>query len=129
MTSSATAKQMTDYLVPETAVESNGTGPTCELGDKSGKTVLVVLRVTEVIEQQSLLLSVWGSADGQDWGKEHLFQFPERFYRGITPASLDLAQRPEVRYLQARWEVNRWGRGYPRPYFKFTLEIQALNAG
>jgi hypothetical protein len=129
MTSSAAAKQMADYLVPETAVETHGAGPAYALGEKSGKPVLVVLRVTEVIEQQSLLLSLWGSADGQDWGAKHLFQFPERFYRGVTPASLDLAQRPEVKFLQGRWEVNRWGRGYPRPYFKFSLEIQALNAG
>jgi hypothetical protein len=129
MTSSAAANQMADYLVPETVVETHGAGPGYDLGDKSGKPLLVVLRVTEVIEQQSLLLSVWGSADGKDWGKEHLFQFPERFYRGVTPASLDMAQRPEVKFLQARWEVNRWGRGYPRPIFKFSLEIQALNAG
>jgi hypothetical protein len=130
MTSSAAAKQNAEYLVrPETVVETHGQSAAFDLGAKSGKRVLVVLRVTEIIEQESLLISVWGSADGKDWGAKHLFQFPERFYRGLTPASIDLAQRPEVKFLQARWEVNRWGRGYPQPYFKFSLELQALSAG
>lgn len=130
MTSSATMKPNAEYLVgPETAVESPGAGTAFDLGAKSGRPVLVVLKVAEVIEQESLLVSVWGSADGKDWGAKHLFQFPERFYRGLTPASIDLTQRPEIKFLQARWEVNRWGRGYPRPYFKFSLELQALNAG
>jgi hypothetical protein len=25
--------------------------------------------------------------------------------------------------------VNRWGRGYPRPYFKIAVEVQELAAG
>ena len=41
----------------------------------------------------------------------------------------DLSQRQEVKFLQGRWEANRWGRGYPRPYFKFSLEIQELPSG
>jgi len=27
-------------------------------------------------------------------------------------------------YLKARWEVNRWGRGYPVPRFEFSVEVQ-----
>lgn len=95
----------------------------------AGKPLLLILRVSEVIEQESLHISVWGSPDGSDWGAKALFWFPERFYRGVTPAALDLRQRPELKSLQARWEVNRWGRGYPRPYFKFGVEIQELPPG
>lgn len=125
MSSSATAKQTSDYLVaPDTVVESPGGGSAIELGAQAGKMLLIVLRVTEIIEQESLLLSIWGSPDGKDWGGKALFQFPERFYPSVTPASLDLAQRPEITFLQARWHVNRWGRGYPRPYFKIGVEIQ-----
>jgi hypothetical protein len=39
-----------------------------------------------------------------------------------------LSQRPELRFLQARWEVRRWGRGYPRAYFKIAVEVQELTA-
>ncbi|MHB8656128.1 MAG: hypothetical protein ACYDA9_19905 [Terriglobia bacterium] len=125
MNSSATVKQDVDYLVaPDTVVDENGESQIFDLGLRAGKPVLVVVRVTEIIEQESLLISIWGSADGKEWGTKSLFQFPERFYRGLTPASLDLSQRPEIKFLQARWAVNRWGRGYPRPYFKISVEIQ-----
>ncbi len=128
MTSNTTTENL--VLVPtDTAVESPGRGNPLELGLLSGKSLLVILRVTEVIEQESLHVSVWGSAVGSDWGAKALFWFPERFYRGVTPAALDLSQRPDVKFLQARWEVNRWGRGYPRPYFKFGLEVQELPPG
>ena len=100
-----------------------------ELGALGGRALLIVLRIAEVIEQESLHVSVWGSPDGKDWGTKALFWFPERFYRGVTPAALDLSQRQEVKFLQGRWEANRWGRGYPRPYFKFSLEIQELPSG
>jgi len=127
MTSTATVKSTRDDLVPpDTVVEASGEGEALDLGDRAGTPLLIVLRITEIIEQESLLLSVWGSADGKDWGAKALFQFPERFYRGVTPASLDLTQRPEIKFLQARWHVNRWGRGYPRPYFKMGVELQTL---
>jgi hypothetical protein len=96
------------------------------LGPQAGKALLLILRITEIIEQESLHVSVWGSPDGKDWGTQALFWYPQKFYRGAAPAALDLRQRPEIKFLQARWEVNRWGRGYPRPYFKFAVEIQEL---
>lgn len=125
MSTSATVKQRVEYLVsPDTVVETRGEGSAFDLGPRAGKPVLIILRVTEIIEQEALLVSIWGSAEGKDWGTKALFQFPERFYRGVTPSSLDLSQRPEIKFLQARWVVNRWGRGYPRPYFKIAIEIQ-----
>jgi len=118
------------YLVnPGTLIEANGQSEALELGSWAGKTVLVMLRIDEIIEQESLHVSVWGSADGQAWGEKALYWYPQKFYRGTTPAALDLSQRPDVRFLQARWEVNRWGRGYPRPFFKAEIAVQELTAG
>ena len=116
-------------LVSETAIENRGSGAAIALGSLVEKTLLVVLRVEEIIEQESLHVSVWGSADGNNWGQKPLFWFPQIFYRSITPAALDLKQRPDVRFLQARWEVNRWGRGYPRPHFSISVNVQELSAG
>jgi len=113
-------------LPPETVVETSGTGARYELGPLAGKPVLIVLRIDDIVEQESLEVSVWGSTDGADWGAHPLFAFPQKFYCGVTPAALYLGQRPEIRFLEARWDVNRWGRGYPRPYFKFGIEIQEL---
>lgn len=116
---------LTHHVVtPDTTVETNGAGPALDLGPLAGKLLLLLLKVTEVIEQESLHVSVWGAPDGQDWGGKPLFAFPQVFYCGLTPAALDLRRLPEIKFLQARWEVFRWGRGYPRPYFRFSLEVQ-----
>jgi hypothetical protein len=125
MSNGATTNSMHRYLAPaDTTAETDGQSPPFELGPLTGKTLLLVLRIEEVLEQESLHVSIWASADGQEWGPQALFWFPQKFYRGATPAALDLRQRPEITFLQARWEVNRWGRGVPRPYFKFAVEVQ-----
>ncbi len=116
-----------NYLLRRTLAETDGESPPYELDELAGKPLLMVLRVTDIIEQESLHVSVWGSADGKEWGSKALFWFPQRFYRGVTPAALDLSQRPEVKFLKARWQVNRFGRGYPVPRFEFSLEVQQLD--
>ena len=121
----ATPPVLSDVL-PETTVETNGASPPYNLGAIAGKRVLVALRITEIVEQESLRVFIWGSTDANDWGAKPLFDYPEKFYRGVTPAALDLGQRPEIRFLQARWDVNRWGRGYPMPHFTFAVGIQEL---
>jgi len=127
----STATQPTTYhlVAPETQVETNGAGPAYELGALAGKYVMIVLRVEEIIEQESLHVSIWGSLDGRDWGQQALFWFPQKFYRGSAPSALDLRQLPEIKFLRASWEVNRWGRGDPRPLFKFSIEMQELATG
>lgn len=130
MTSSGILFGAVNHLVPpETKVETPGAGPAFKLVDLAGKPILIVLRITDIIEQESILVSVWGSQDGQEWAAKPLFLFPERFYCGATPAALDLSKRPEIKFLQARWAVNRWGRGYPRPRFGFSIDIQEFEPG
>jgi hypothetical protein len=127
MSASPALQSAAKYLLPpDTVVETDGQGPAFELGARAGKPVLILLRVTEIVEQESLHVSIWGSADGSNWGDKALFSYPQKFYCGTTPAALDLGQRPEVKFLQVRWELNRWGRGYPRPFFQFAVEIQEL---
>jgi len=99
-----------------------------ELGALAGKALLLIVQIAEVLEQESLHVSIWGSADGQTWGDQALFWFPQIFYSGVTPAALNLGQRPDIKFIQARWEVNRWGRGIPRPYFKFALEVKEVGS-
>lgn len=129
MVTNATTQTGNYLLLPETVVETNGAGPALDLGTLAGRPVLIVLRIAEIVEQESVQVSVWGSADGSNWGDQALFTYPQKFYRGATPAALDLRQRPEIKFLQARWELNRWGRGYPRPYFKLSIEVQELATG
>jgi hypothetical protein len=125
MSNSVMANSSVGYLVPAgTTAEGSGQGAPLELGGLAGKALLLIVQIDEVLEQESLHVSVWGSADGQNWGTQALFWFPQKFYSGVTPAALDLAQRPDIKFLQARWELNRWGRGIPRAHFKFAVEVQ-----
>ena len=125
MSNSVMANSPAVYLVPVgTAVEGSGQGAPLELGALEGKAVLLILKIDDVLEQESLHVSIWGSADGVNWGTQALFWFPQKFHVGLTPAALNLAQRPDIKFLQARWEANRWGRGIPRPHFTFDMELQ-----
>ena len=109
------------FLVPETTAVENGTGPAVGLGVDAGGTLLLTLGITKTVEQQSLDVSVWGSADGQSWGAKALLVFPQKFYAGISALLLDLRSQPEIRHLQARWQVARWGVGSTKPMFVFYL--------
>lgn len=110
------------YLVPEkTRVEANGAGGAVEVSRSTSRLFFLVLEITNVIEQESLDVSILGSADGNEWGAKPLLKFPQRFYRGETRMVLDLGERPQVKFIRARWEVNRWGRGSPIPMLEFSL--------
>ncbi len=106
---------------PGMTVEASGEGEAFEVPAESGRVFVVQMDIAETVEQESLELSIWGSADGQDWGTMPLVKFPQRFYRGSTRMALDLTHLPEVRFIRARWEVNRWGRGQPLPHFRFGV--------
>jgi hypothetical protein len=128
LTMSVTTTAQVSSIVPAgTLVETSGQSAAFEVGRLAGKPVLLILVITDAIEQESLHVSIWGSTDGTDWGTQALFWLPQKFYRGLTPAALDLGKFPALRFLQARWEVNRWGRGSPRPVFQFGIEIQELS--
>lgn len=109
-------------LVPaDTLTEASGDGQSVEVLRDGPRLFVLCLDITEQLEQQSLELSIYGSSDGQTWGAMPLLKFPQRFYRGSTQMVLDLSERPDVRFLRARWELNRWGRGLPRPRFRFGV--------
>ena len=87
------------------------------------RTLFCTRTVADQIEQESLDVSIWGSADGQDFGKRPLLKLPQQFYRGTTKLVLDISLRPEVKFLRAGWELNRWGRVSPDPMFVVGLEL------
>ena len=113
-------------LVPESTVQEDGAGKTFEIKADGPRTLLLHLDIFKVIDQESLDVSIWGSADGQDWGAMPLLKLPQRFYPGNTRAVLDLTQRPEVKHIQARWALNRWGRGKPNPMFLFRVAAKPV---
>jgi len=109
-------------LIPEkTVVREKGDGPTVDVSSVAGRVLLVVLNINDVIEQQSLDVSVWGSTDGVAWGEKPILSFPQKFYRGQHPLLLDLSKHAGVKFLRAHWEVNRWGHHPEAPRFELQL--------
>lgn len=116
-------------LIPaNTKLESNGDGLSFDVSTSESRTFLCRLTVTEQMEQESLDVSIWGSADGQEFGKKPLLKIPQQFYRGTTKMVLDISARPEVRFLRAKWELNRWGRVAPTPMFVAGLHLEEIPA-
>jgi len=115
------------FLLPETTVREAGTGSELRLGDQQGETLILTLGITRIIEQESIDVSIWGSADGSDWGTKPLVAFPQKFYCGTYQILIDLSDRSDVKFLRAKWAVNRWGKGDPKPLFTIYLFVQQMS--
>jgi hypothetical protein len=113
-----------DFLLPETVTRQNGIGPEVDLGLSRGKQLLLTLGITRIIEQESLDIEIWGSADKASWGDKPILKFPQKFYCGTYTLLLDLASYPEVKSLRVNFKLNRWGRGEPTPLFGFYVFVQ-----
>lgn len=114
-------------LIPEnTRMEANGDGAAFDISASATRTFLCRLTVTDQIEQESLDVSIWGSADGETWTKKPLLKLPQQFYRGTTKLILDLSLRPETKFIRASWELNRWGRVAPTPMFVAGLDLEEI---
>src|SRR5579871_6837522 len=116
-------RMLPQFLMPETTVREAGQSPDIDLGAPLAGTLVLTMGITRIIEQQSIDVSIWGSADGADWGAKPLSAFPQKFYCGTYQLLLDLGDRP-IRYLRVKWQVNRWGKGDPKPLFALYVFAQ-----
>ena len=114
------------FLLPETTVREDGSGPVLELQRNTPEKVLLTLGVTHTLEQESLDLAILASVDGENWESKPLFAFPQKFYCGNYQVVLDLKRFPPVKFLRARWQVNRWGKGDLKPLFEIYLFAEAV---
>ena len=114
-------------LVPEkTIANAKGDGPALDISGAASRVFLLTLDITNIIEQQSLDVSIFGSADGAAWAAKPIIAFPQKFYRGQHPLLLDLTGSGEVKFIRAHWDVHRWGRGTETPMFEFHLAIREV---
>jgi hypothetical protein len=118
----------TVLVADKTVVSAKGDGPTVDLSGASGHVFLLTLEISKIIEQESLEVSIHGSADGAAWVAKPLVAFPQKFYCGQSPLLLDLTTHPEVKFVRAHWEVARWGRGVETPMFEFGLSLKEVPA-
>jgi len=112
------------YLVPiGTRATAKGDGEPVSIEGTGSRLFLLTLDISEIVEQESLEVSVFGASEGSSWQPKPLLSFPQKFYRGQWPLLLDLSAQPETKLLRAHWDVNRWGRGSETPMFVFSLKI------
>jgi hypothetical protein len=115
------------FLVSEkTIVSAKGEGPPLDVSGSEGRIFLLTLEITDIIEQESLDVSIFGSADGATWEAKPVAAFPQTFYREEVPLLLNLSARPELKFMRAHWEVNRWGRGTLTPMFEFCVKLREV---
>ncbi len=107
------------FLIPETTVHENGQGPVVDLGAPAPASILLTLGITQVVEQESLAINIFSSADAESWSTSPVLSIPQKFYSGVSSLLLNLS--PDARFLRAQWKVNRWGRGGMTPLFRFYL--------
>ena len=116
-------------LVPaHTVVSAKGDGPAVDVSSAASRVFLVTLAITRIIEQESLDLSIFGSADGATWSAKSIAAFPQKFYSEESPLLLDLTAHADVKFIRAHWEVARWGRGTETPMFEFGATMREIPA-
>lgn len=118
----------TPLVAENTVVSAKGDGPYVDVSGASSRVFLLTLAITKIVEQESLEISIYGSADGTTWSAKPLITFPQKFYRGETPLLLDLTAHAEGKFVRAHWEVARWGRGTETPAFEFGLRLKEVPA-
>lgn len=116
-------------LVPAgTTATAKGDGPTVDVSSASNRVFLITLSITKIIEQESLDVAIFGSADGATWEPKSIAAFPQKFYTEESPLLLDLSAHPNIKFVRAHWEVARWGRGTETPMFEFGVTMKEVPA-
>lgn len=72
------------FLLPETTVREAGTSAGVALDPEQGGMLILTLGITRIIEQESIDISIWGSADGTDFGAKPLLTYPQSSTAGRT---------------------------------------------
>ena len=117
-----------NFLLPESIARADGSGPEIDLGPKRGKLLVLTLGITRILEQESLEVTVWGSADGEKWDLKPVAKFPPKFYCGLYSILLNLGSRADVRFLRIQWTMSRWSKRESMPMFGFYVYAEESGA-
>ena len=105
------------FIPAETIITAKGDSAAADLTGAASRVFLLTMKINEVVEQEYIELSLYGSADGKTWGTTPLVSLPQNFYPGEYPTLLDLSADPGIQFVRLHWEVARWGRGELTPRF------------
>jgi len=117
-----------DLVAAKTVVTAKGDGAVIDVSAATSRIFLLALDITNIIEQESLDVSIYGSGDGAAWSPKAMVAFPQKFYREQSVLLLDLTAHPEVRFVRAHWDVARWGRGTETVMFEFGVTMREVPA-
>ena len=116
-------------LVPEnTVITAKGDSAPLDISTAANPVLLATLSITKVVEQESIEVTFFTSADGETWEAKPVASLPQKFYVGEYPLLVDLTPATGARFLRAHWEVNRWGRGPVAPSFEVSLRVREVPA-
>jgi len=112
-------------VVPPCLAYSDGCGPVFELfPSEQGKLLVLTLAINAVLEHETLFVSIWGSPDAETWGTTPLVSFPPKYYCGVSSILLNLAARPDVRYIRAQWRMQGWKNMTKEVMFDFYVSVE-----
>ena len=114
------------FLLLESTVSKDGETEATAVENGAGKMLQVTLGITDVTEQSSLELQIFGSSNGSDWEPKPLASFPQKFYKGIYTIVLDLSARTEITHLKAKYKAARWGHWTTPPEFRCYVFVEVL---
>ncbi len=115
------------FLVPEkTVITAKGDSEALDISAASSPIFLLTLSINEVVEQESIEITLFTSADGAAWDAKPVATLPQKFYVGEYPLLVDLTAIPNVKFVRAHWDVNRWGRGPTTPRFVGGVRIREV---
>jgi hypothetical protein len=122
------------FLVPECVSQADGTSQEFDLGNAKGQMLQLTLGITRIIEQESIDVTIWVSADKVNWGAKPIACFPQKFYCGVYTIMVDMSEHTQAQAIRVQWKFGRWGRGEPKPMFGFYVfaelaETHAMAAG
>lgn len=114
------------FLVPEkTILTAKGDSQPLDVSSASNPVFLLTLSIVDVIEQESIEVSLFTSPDGTTWDPKPVASFSQSFYNGSYPLLVDFS-KSGAKFVRAHWEVNRWGRGVTTPKFEIGLRIREV---
>jgi len=115
------------FLVPEkTVITVKGDSAALDVSSSANRTFLLTFSINGVVEQESIEVSIFTSADGTTWDAKPVVTLPQKFYVGDYPILVDLTATPDARFVRAHWEVNRWGRGPNNARFEVSMRLREI---
>lgn len=115
------------FLVPEkTVVTAKGDSEALDVSGAASSVFLMTLSINEVVEQESIEITVFTSVDGSTWEAKPVATLTQKFYVGEYPLLVDLKATANAKFIRVHWDVNRWGRGPTTPRFVCGVRIREV---